>query len=70
MTTANLTAPERRVLDPFCFVIHRSGRWVGVCRFGNDEHHTPKRFGTRAAALADARRIAAVLVRADSAQPL
>jgi hypothetical protein len=35
--------------------------------FQSDEHHTARRFGTRAAALADAKRIAATLVRDDSA---
>jgi hypothetical protein len=60
------TPPMRRATLPFCFVIHRSGHWLGVVRFGPDEHHTPRRFGTRAAALADAKRIAATLVRVDT----
>jgi|HubBroStandDraft_3_1064219.scaffolds.fasta_scaffold87620_2 hypothetical protein len=62
MPVIESTAPTWRALLPFCFVIRRANRWVGVCCFGADEHHTPTRLGTRAAALADAKRIAASLV--------
>jgi len=66
MPSVDFTAPIQRVLLPFCYVIHRSDHWTGVCRVGAYEVHTPKRFGTRAAALADAKRIAATLIRNDA----
>jgi hypothetical protein len=67
MTAVESTAPTRRASLPLCFATRRSGRWLGVVLFQSDEHHTARRFGTRAAALADAKRIAATLVRDDSA---
>jgi hypothetical protein len=62
MPSLILLAPSQRAALPLCFATRRAGRWVGVCCFNSDEHHTAKRYGTRAAALADAKRIAATLV--------
>jgi len=62
MPTVILPAPSQRASLPLCFATHRAGRWVGIVVFQSDEHQTQKRFGTRAAALADAKRIAATLV--------
>jgi hypothetical protein len=68
MPSVSLPAPVRRALLPLCFATHRSGRWVGVVLFESDKHHTPKRYGTRAAALADAKRIAATLAHHSEVQ--
>jgi hypothetical protein len=67
MTAIEFTAPTRRARSPFCYVIHRAGHWVGVCILGAYEVHTPKRFGARAAALADAKRIGATLAHHNAA---
>jgi hypothetical protein len=64
MATIEFYAPARRAVRPLCFALHRAGRWIGVCCFGPDEYRTPRRYGARCAALADARRIAATLERA------
>jgi hypothetical protein len=73
MTGSNVTNPSsiharvmRDAARPLCFALHRAGRWIGVVCFGPDEYRTPKRYGARCAALADARRIAATLVRNDN----
>ena len=65
MPTVEFTAPSPRALLPLCFATRRAGRWIGVCLFESDEYNSVRRFGTRIAALADARRIAATLVRSD-----
>ena len=68
MPSVILPGTVSRALLPLCFALRRDGRWIGVCRFDQDEHHTQKRFGTRAAALADARRIAATLTHRSEVQ--
>jgi hypothetical protein len=66
MPSVILPAPSARALLPLCFATRSAGRWVGVCVYLSDEYQTVRRYGARAAALADAKRIAANVARNDA----
>ncbi|MBX5459729.1 MAG: hypothetical protein IRZ28_01450 [Steroidobacteraceae bacterium] len=46
---------------PLCFAVRLGGRWIGVCRYGRDEHRTLAGHDTRAQAVQAAQEIAARL---------
>ena len=48
-------------MSPFCFAFQRNGRWLGVCRDGDDEHTTSESYDTSEQAIEAARQIAAEL---------
>jgi hypothetical protein len=69
MATDILPAPAGRALLPLCFATRTAGRWQGVCVFMSDEYRTVRRYGARAAALSEAKRIAATLAHQSAVQP-